>query len=247
MLETETAEHAFLGGRLILREPKRGHRSGTDAVLLAAATSLQPGQHLVEVGAGAGAAALAVLCRLPGTTATLIERDAEMAALCRHNIVANGFEDRAEVVEADVGAKGLALQLRDRLGDVVISNPPFYLAGTVRPSVTDQKARSHVLDGMGHGDWVDHMLRLARPRACAALIHRPEALPPILAAVGSRASVTLRPVHARQCEPATRLLISLALGRRSPLAIQSGLVLHDPSDNRFTPLADALHRGTAQL
>jgi len=32
----------FLGGRLRLRQPRRGHRAGHDAVLLAAATAARP-------------------------------------------------------------------------------------------------------------------------------------------------------------------------------------------------------------
>ena len=38
----ETTEDAVLGGRLILRQPRRGHRVGHDAILLAAATDARP-------------------------------------------------------------------------------------------------------------------------------------------------------------------------------------------------------------
>ena len=69
----------ILGGRLRLLQPRRGHRFGHDAVLLAAAIPARPGQAAVELGAGVGAAGLALAARVPDLRVTLIEID---AALC---------------------------------------------------------------------------------------------------------------------------------------------------------------------
>ena len=44
---------AFLGGRLLLRQPAEGHRCGTDAVLLAAAAPADFSGLAIDVGAGA--------------------------------------------------------------------------------------------------------------------------------------------------------------------------------------------------
>ena len=43
-----------------LRQPRRGHRVGHDAILLAAATGARAGEHAVDLGAGVGAAGLAL-------------------------------------------------------------------------------------------------------------------------------------------------------------------------------------------
>src|SRR5436853_6621077 len=67
----ETTEDAVLGGRLILRQPRRGHRVGHDAILLAAATQALPGEHAIELGAGVGAAGLALAQRVAGLNVTL--------------------------------------------------------------------------------------------------------------------------------------------------------------------------------
>jgi len=45
----ETSEDAILGGRLVLRQPLRGHRVGHDAILLAAATAAQSGDHRCDL------------------------------------------------------------------------------------------------------------------------------------------------------------------------------------------------------
>src|SRR5579872_6076147 len=71
-------EDAFLGGKLRLRQPKSGHRAGHDAVLLAAATPAYPGDQVVDLGAGVGAAGLAVAKRVPGIKLILVEIDEDL-------------------------------------------------------------------------------------------------------------------------------------------------------------------------
>src|SRR5205085_7286859 len=89
--EAETTQDAVLGGRLILRQPKRGHRVGHDAMLLAAATDARTGEHAVELGAGVGAAGLALAQRVAGLKVALVEIDAALAGLAQENITRNGL------------------------------------------------------------------------------------------------------------------------------------------------------------
>ena len=56
---------AFLGGRLLLRQPADGHRIGTDAVLLAAAAPGDFSGLAIDAGAGVGAAGLALAIARP--------------------------------------------------------------------------------------------------------------------------------------------------------------------------------------
>src|SRR5215468_905745 len=86
-----TTEDLFLGGRLRLRQPKSGHRSGHDAMLLAAATPARSGDRVVEFGAGVGAAGLAVARRVAGIKLALVEVDAGLAELARTNALANAI------------------------------------------------------------------------------------------------------------------------------------------------------------
>src|SRR5256885_6818508 len=48
----DVTENAVLDGRLVLRQPRTGHRVGHDAILLAAATEAGRADHAVELGAG---------------------------------------------------------------------------------------------------------------------------------------------------------------------------------------------------
>ena len=94
----DISEDAVLGGRLRLRQPKRGHRVGHDAILLAAACPREPGDKVVDLGAGVGAAGLALAARVPGTTVTLVEIDPKLAALAGENARLNGLEARVRAV-----------------------------------------------------------------------------------------------------------------------------------------------------
>ena len=81
----ELTEDAFLGGQLRLKQLKSGHRAGHDAVLLAAATAARAGDRVADLGAGVGAAGLAVARRVTGIDLVLVEIDAALAGLARVN------------------------------------------------------------------------------------------------------------------------------------------------------------------
>ena len=89
--KAETSEDAVLGGRLMLRQPLRGHRVGHDAILLAAATSAQSGDHAVDLGAGVGGAGLALARRIADVAVTLVVIDPALTALARDNAERNGL------------------------------------------------------------------------------------------------------------------------------------------------------------
>src|SRR4051794_34624309 len=86
----DVTDDAILGGRLRLKQPRRGHRVGHDAVLLAAAVSARSGDLAIDLGAGVGSAGLSLAVRVPGVRVVLVERDAKLATLAAENVVRNG-------------------------------------------------------------------------------------------------------------------------------------------------------------
>ena len=235
----------LLDGRLALRQASGGgHRAGTDAVLLAAAASLEPDDLVLDVGAGVGTIGLALALREPTARVLLLEREAEAAAFARDNIALNGLEERASVLEADLFAPVPAALPRASL---LVSNPPFYAAGTVRLPAQEAKARAYALPDGDHGGWLRAMLRFAAPGARVLLVHRPEALPALLAAAERRlGGLHVRPVLPRLGSDATRILVGGIVGSRAGLTIAAPFVLHDET-GAFTPEAEAVHRGQALI
>jgi tRNA1(Val) A37 N6-methylase TrmN6 len=240
-------EDRWLGGRLTLVQPKRGHRVGTDAALLVAAAGAAEGR-IVDVGAGVGAVGLALAERSPLASVDLVEIDPELAALAESNAKRNGLETRARVLRLD------ALNSRERreaglteLANCVVTNPPFFDAHAVRASPDAGKARAHVLAGAEASatlaDWIQACAAMLAPGGCFVMIHRPDALGAILAGIGGRlGGLTLLPVHPAIGASAHRLLVSGVKGSKAPLRLAPGLVLHG-ADGRLTAEADAIHRG----
>jgi tRNA1(Val) A37 N6-methylase TrmN6 len=99
------------------------------------------------------------------------------------------------------------------------------------------------LAAAGLAGWIQASLAMLTPGGRFLMIHRPEALNMILAAIGSRlGALALLPVHPTIGASAHRLLVLGVKGSKAPLRLAPGLVLHG-ADGRLTPEADALHRG----
>jgi tRNA1(Val) A37 N6-methylase TrmN6 len=244
------AADLFLGGQLRLRQLPHGHRAGTDAVLLAAAAPEDNKGLAFDVGAGVGAAGLALARLRPQLRFGLVENDPQTAALARENLGLNGFAERGAVYEADVldAARRQAAGLADGSATLVITNPPFLDPARVRLSPDAGKRAAHAMPAAGPGalaDWLAACLALLADGGWLILIHRPEALPVILGALDARAALTLMPVQPRPDRAATRILVRAQKGGRAPLAIAPPLVLHDGT--HFSAQAEALHRGTGLI
>jgi tRNA1(Val) A37 N6-methylase TrmN6 len=230
---------------LRLRQAPRGHRAGTDAVLLAA--SLPDGaRRVVDLGAGSGVVGLRVAQMEPSALVALVERDGDVAALARTNIALNALDQRARVVEADVFGLSGATEFREAF-DCVLTNPPFHEQGSVRVSPDTGKANAHVF---GTGETLDGWLRNAAailaPKGRLVMIHRADSTAEVLPAMAKRfGDIGLRFIHPTVEEPAIRVLASGIKGSRAPIRVLPPLVLN--ARGRFTPEAEALHQGTQRL
>jgi tRNA1(Val) A37 N6-methylase TrmN6 len=240
-------EDLWLGGRLALVQPRRGHRVGTDAALLVAAAGAPEGR-IIDVGSGVGAVGLALAKRSALAATDLVELDPELARLAESNAERNGLQARARVLRLD------ALNPRERReaglvesADFVVTNPPFFEPKAVRASPDEGKARAHVLPSTDAGaplaHWIQASLAILGPSGRFVMIHRPEALGVILAAIGSRlGALALMPIHPTIGASARRVLVSGVKGSKAPLRLAPALILHG-ADGRLTAEADAIHRG----
>jgi tRNA1(Val) A37 N6-methylase TrmN6 len=234
-LAADVTEDAFLGGQLRLRQLKSGHRSGHDAMLLAAATPARPGERVADrvadLGAGVGAAGLAVARRVSGIDLVLVEIDPTLAELARQNAAANAIAADVAVLDVAAGAGAFAaVGLSPDSVDVVLMNPPFN--DVMRHRASPDKAReiAHVATEATLEDWVHAARRILKPKGLLTLIWRADGIADVLAALDRGfGSVELLPVHADVTEPAIRILIRATKGGRAPTRIHVALVLNDES------------------
>jgi tRNA1(Val) A37 N6-methylase TrmN6 len=248
----DLTEDAFLGDRLIIRQPRTGYRAGIDAVLLAAAAPVPSGpeQLILDCGAGVGTVGLCVAARVPNAQVTLIERDSRLSLISTGNIARNGLGTRVRSVTGDVAAKAsgpTGVKLDSDVFDHVLANPPFHATDSGTRATDDLKAASHAMPEGELELWARFMARMAKPGGTATIIHKTECLLAVLKALEPRfGNLKILPIYPRDGDPAIRILVQGTKGNRAPLTLLSGLVLHN-ADNTFTPQATSILRHGAGL
>jgi tRNA1(Val) A37 N6-methylase TrmN6 len=240
-----TSADDFLGGRLSVLQPRRGHRAGSDAVFLAAAVPARGREHVLDVGAGVGVAGLCLLARVPKAKLTAVEIDGELCRLAAENAARNGFGARFAAINADVTLPGKALAalgLRREGYAHVMANPPFYAEGRTRAAPDPRRAAAHVMAGRGLASWMRFFAGMAAPGATLTLIHRPDPLGELLDLLDGRfGGATVFPLFPKRGEAATRIILQARKGSRAPLSLLPGLVLHE-EDGGYTAEAEAVLR-----
>jgi tRNA1(Val) A37 N6-methylase TrmN6 len=228
---SQFTEDAFLGGRLRLRQPKSGHRAGHDAMLLAAATPARSGDRVVDLGAGVGAAGLALARRVAGLELVLVEIDSALADMARGNAAANAIS--ADVIVLDVTSEAgafAAAGLAPDSVDVVMMNPPFNDPARHRASPDKARVSAHVATAATLESWVHASRRILKSGGALSLIWRADGLAEVLAALDRGfGSVKILPVHGEAAMPAIRVLIGAVKGGKAPVQIHAALVLNDES------------------
>jgi tRNA1(Val) A37 N6-methylase TrmN6 len=231
MIEADLTEDAFLGGQLRLKQKRSGHRAGHDAILLAAATQAQPGDRVVDLGAGVGTAGLALARRVIGISLSLVEIDPELAELARVNAAANAIA--AETIVLDVTADAQAFAAHGLVPDsvdVVLTNPPFNDPARHRGSPDQARHTAHVATEETLNAWVHAARRILRSNGALTLIWRADGITEVLAALSRGfGSLVMLPVHGDASQPAIRVLVRAIKGGRAPTRLLPGLMLNEES------------------
>jgi tRNA1(Val) A37 N6-methylase TrmN6 len=174
-LEEEVSQDDFLGGQLQLFQPRKGYRSGMDAVLLAASVPARAGDSVMELGCGAGVAVSCLGRRVAGLELNGLEVQPEYAALAARNAQANDLPIRLTI--------GDLAQMPDTLKQQrfnhVFANPPYFLRadGTQAPDIGRETAMG---EGTPLADWVKHAAKRTLPKGTITFIQRADRLPELL-------------------------------------------------------------------
>jgi tRNA1(Val) A37 N6-methylase TrmN6 len=245
----DVSDDAVLGGRLVLRQPLRGHRFGHDAIMLAAAVSASPGEHAIDLGSGVGAAGLALARRVPGLSVTLVEIEPDLAALAAGNAERNDLGERVRAVCLDAEASAAAFAaagLPPGCAAHVLMNPPFN-AGSHQASPDRARRVAHVGSEQTLRVWLGAAARLLEVSGVVTLIWRADGLADVLSALTPDfGSVSILPVYPKPNSAAIRVLVRAIKERQAPLQLLSSLLLAD-GNNKPTEQAEAVLRGNSAL
>ena len=245
-LPPSLSEDGFLGGRLKVLKPEKGYRAGIDAVFLAASIPIEPGQTAFEAGLGVGVVSLCVAARVPGVHITGVELASRYSLLAEENIKRNELSGNIQVITGDVKEatrRDLTQWPPTNSFNHVYANPPFFDDDKVTSSPMSLRASARSFGPEDLEDWIRVMAAMAITRGTVTIVHRADSLARILAGlIDNRiGAIHVAPLHARENDPASRVLVQGVKGSRAPLRIMRGLVLHT-AENKFTPEAEAILR-----
>lgn len=244
---SDLREDGFLGGRLRIKQPARGYRSGADAVMLAAACSARPGDTVLELGCGAGVASLCLGWRVPSLQLIGLERQEDYAELAHRNAARNGIP--LDVVTGELAA--MPAELRRQSFDHVIANPPYFTGGTWATDAGRSLSRQ---EQTPLAEWIDAALRRLKPGGTVTVIQRADRLDALVIALRARAgAVTVLPIAARKSREAGRIILTARKGARTPLRLLAPFVMHEgdrhmrDGENLSNPASAVLREGASMV
>lgn len=217
-----TSMDAFLDGRIRALQPVSGFRASPDSVFLAAAVPARAGESVLDLGCGTGVASLCLGRRIRGLEIFGIEVQPAYADLARGNARLNAIP--ISVTTGDVGA--MPTELVARSFDHVMSNPPFFEAGTAS-SPADAGKDIAVNEGLSLANWLSCGARRLKPGGYITVVHRAARLSGVLAALsGFAGDIRVLPIASREGRPANRVLVRARKGAKSPDRLLPPLIVH---------------------
>jgi tRNA1(Val) A37 N6-methylase TrmN6 len=191
-------------------------------VTLAAAVPARAKEHVCELGAGVGVAALCLASRVADLRITAVEIDEDFAALAQANAERN--KAQIAVVLADVFKRPRTLARQSF--HHVLTNPPFHdiAKGTRAPVAAKARATSANDDELVA--WLRFARALARPKGTVTTILPPDQLSLALQALAPAGQGTeIIPLWPKPGAPAKRIIIRTQMNSKAPLQLHAGLVL----------------------
>ena len=198
----------------------------TDSFVLSAFPRLKSGERVCDLGCGSGLLGILLLGREPNLFVTGVDIQSDPLALARRAAEENGLAERLTFHQADLRAlKGV---LEANSFDLVISNPPYFRAGSGYEAAGTSRQTAREEKDCTIEDVCAAAARLLRFGGRFAVVFRPERLADLICAMRQvkLEPKTLRFVHHRPESTPSLILVEGKLGGKSGLTIAPPLILH---------------------
>ncbi len=239
-LEEDYSKDYLLGGRVLIHQPLHGYRVAIDPIFLAASILAEPGDTILDIGAGVGAASLCLAARVPGVRITGVELQRDYVRLAAENVKLNNMREWVEILHGDL------LRPVPRLAagtfSHVMTNPPYLDATRSNISPNENKALANAESEADLDQWARFALLMVRPKGTVTFIHRADRLDQILAYFsGKLGNIIIYPLWPGKNKAAKRVLIQGTKNANAALRLLPGMILHH-EDGRYTTEADGVLR-----
>lgn len=239
--EEHVTEDSLLDGRLILLQPKDGFRASIDPIVLAATVPVKAGDHVLDVGTGSGAAALALLVREPWAWVTGLDIQESLIALASRSAARNQMTEHVTFVAGDL----VSQNVRTKLGqfDHVMSNPPFFERGSGQLPKNKARALATVESTADLRVWIEFMVSAARDGGTITLIHRAEREDEVIDLLSPNCGdISVMDLTSKESDGTHKLVIVQAIKAACAANVsRTELILHKADDD-YTEQALAILR-----
>lgn len=225
---------------LSLRQ-ETGFRLGTDSVLLADFMTLPRRAQIVDLGSGCGTLGILLCARDSECCVTGLELREAAHAIALENIKNNALEGRLHALLGDV--RQIRTLLPANSVDCVISNPPYFAAGSGKLSATAAQARAE--ETLPLEELCQAAAWLLPTGGRFALVHRPERLCDLFCALrgSSLEPKRIQFVRHRTDCPISLVLLEARRGGRPGLQYLPDLIQFHPDGTETEAYRAAYHRG----
>lgn len=240
-----TRTNTILDGAVQMVQPARGYRSAIDPIFLAASLDVKGSESVLEMGAGAGTALLALAHRVLDIKIIGLEFQRDMVRLASHNIKLNGFHDRLEVIHGDLLTPPPRLAASSF--SHVMANPPYFETHKSTPSTLTTKALSNHGESASLETWVTFAHRMVKPKGSVTFVFSADRLDDLIAAMyGKFGEITIFPLWPKAGQKAKRFIIRGRKNIKAPSQLLNGLVVHE-ANGEYTQRADNILRHAKAL
>lgn len=215
-------------------------RPGTDTFLLSSLPRLKPGLRVVDLGCGTGLLGLLLLQRQPELRVTGVDIQTAAIRLAEQAAAKNSLRDRLIFHSADL--RNVKALFPTGSFDLAVCNPPYYPPGNGALSADGARRTARAEVECTLGDVCRAAAYLLRWGGRLCLVHKPERLTDLLAAM--RAHVIepkrLRFVQPREGQAPSLVLAEGCRGGKPGLSVDAPLLLQNP-DGSPTVELDAIY------